>query len=125
MRYLKYAALLGVLLFTAARANAQVRVGVAIGAGPVGVGPAPACPYGYFGYYPYACAPYGYYGWQYFVNGAFIGAGPWYHDPRYYDGHPYYARRFYRHPARVGTTGGPVVHGYVHEGYRGDFHDRR
>jgi hypothetical protein len=129
MRYLKYAVLLGVLLFAVVRANAQVRVGVAIGAGPVavGVGPAPVCAYGYYDYYPYACAPYGYYGPQYFVNGVFIGAGPWYHAPRHIYGHPYYGPRFYGHPAYAPRPyyRGPVVHGYVHEGYRGTFRDRR
>jgi hypothetical protein len=82
MKYLKYVALLGILLLgIAGSANAQVRVGV--GVGPVGigvgVGSAPACAYGYYGYYPYACAPYGYYGPSYFSGGVFIGAGPWYH----------------------------------------------
>ena len=114
MRSLTYTVLLGVLLFAAARsAHAQVRVGVAIGA-PV-VGPAPVCAYGYYGYYPYACAPYGYYGPSWFVNGVFIGAGPWYHGywgPHYgghgYYGHGYYGRSFYRQ-----------------EGFRGRFdHDR-
>src|SRR5262249_55677451 len=105
MRYLKYAALLGVLLLAVAgSAHAQVRVGVAIG-GPV-VGPAPVCAYGYYSYYPYACAPYGYYGPSYFVNGVFIGAGPWYHGywGRGYYGHGYYGRGF-----------------YGHEGFRGGF----
>jgi hypothetical protein len=123
MRYLKYATLLGVLLF-AAHANAQVRFGVAIGAAPVavGVGPAPVCAYGYYGYYPYACAPYGYYGPQYFVNGVFLGAGPWYHAPRYYYGSYIRGRAVYA-PRRYDR--GPVAYGHVHEGYRGNFHDHR
>jgi len=83
MRYLKYVALLTVLMVPLAYSQAQVSVG--IGVGPVGVvvghpyvaGP-PVCEYGYYDYYPYACAPYGYYGPSYFVNGVFIGAGPWY-----------------------------------------------
>jgi len=84
MRYLKYAALLGLLVVMtgamAGTANAQVRVGVAVGVpGPVWVGPAPVCAYGYYPYYPYACAPYGYYGPDWFVGGVFIGAGPWFH----------------------------------------------
>ena len=125
MRYLKYAALLGVLLFAAAgSAHAQVRVGVAIG-GPVVVGPAPVCAYGYYGYYPYACAPYGYYGPDYFVNGVFIGAGPWYHGYYgHYWGRPYYGRGFYGR----GYYGRGYWHGDrdFHEGFRGgrgDFHD--
>lgn len=74
VRYLKYAVLLGVFVFflAASNASAQVRVGVG-----VGIGPAPVCAYGYYGYYPYACAPAGYYAPNWFVNGVFIGAGPW------------------------------------------------
>jgi hypothetical protein len=59
---------------TARRAEAQVGVGVQIG-------PAPVCPYGYYEVPPYDCAPYGYYGPEWFVNGVFIGAGPWFHGP--------------------------------------------
>ena|SRR3569623_1925146 len=51
------------------------------------IGPAPACPYGYFDYPPYDCAPYGYYGPEWFPNGAFLGAGPWYRGPRHFWGH--------------------------------------
>ena len=39
----------------------------------------PACEWGYYSYYPYACAPYGYWGPDWFLGGVFIGAGPWYH----------------------------------------------
>jgi hypothetical protein len=52
----------------------------------VQIGPAPVCPYGYFDYAPYACAPWGYYGPNWFVNGIFIGAGPWYHGPAHFYG---------------------------------------
>ena len=86
MRYWKYLALLTVLMVPLAYSQAQVRVGVGVGFGPVGVavGPGyvagpPVCAYGYYDYYPYACAPYGYYGPQYFVDGFFVGVGPWYH----------------------------------------------
>lgn len=78
------------------RAQAQVSVTI---------GPAPVCPYGYFDYPPYACAPYGYYGPEWFSNGIFIGAGPWFH-------------------------GGPHFHGYVdnhfdpHHGYHGQMPHR-
>jgi hypothetical protein len=75
MRYLKYVALLAVLMLPLAYSQAQVSVG--IGVGP-GYGP-PVCSYGYYDYYPYACAPYGYYGPDYFVDGVFVGIGPWYH----------------------------------------------
>ncbi len=53
----------------------------------VGIGVAPICPYGYFDYGSYDCAPYGYYGPDWFVGGAFIGAGPWFHGPRGFYGH--------------------------------------
>src|SRR5215467_15206066 len=80
MKYLRYLALLGLLMLPLAYSQAEVRVGVGIGFGPgyYVAGP-PACAYGYYPYYPYACAPYGYYGPSWFVNGVFIGAGPWYH----------------------------------------------
>ena len=91
MRYLRYLALLGVLMLPAAYSQAQVAVGVRIGGGYGYVGPAPACAYGYYSYYPYACAPYGYYGPQWFAGGVFIGAGPWYHG--YWGrGYGYYGR---------------------------------
>jgi hypothetical protein len=94
MRYLKIflaMAVAGLFLIPAAPAHAQgVSVGVGVGVGPAYVGPAPACAYGYYPYYPYACAPYGYYGPQWFVGGVFIGAGPWYHG---YWGHPVYGGR--------------------------------
>ena len=87
MKYLKYVALLGILLFAAGNAHAQVAVRVGVGPGYAGLGPAPVCAYGYYDYYPYACAPYGYYGPSYFIGGVFIGAGPWFHG--------YYGRGFY------------------------------
>ena len=130
MRYLKYAALLGILLFAVAgSARAQVAVGVRVGPVGVGVGAAPVCAYGYYGYYPYACAPYGYYGASWFVNGAFIGAGPWYHG---WYGHGFYGRPGY--PYRPGWGYRPgygyraPVHAYVGHGYVGHaataFHGR-
>jgi len=76
MRYLRYLALLAVLMLPLAFAQAQV--GVAIGVGPGYVDGPPACEYGYYDYSPYACAPYGYYGPEWFNGGVFIGAGPWY-----------------------------------------------
>ena len=68
------------LLAPAPRASAQVSLSV-------NIGPAPVCPYGYFDYAPYDCAPYGYYGPEWFSNGIFIGAGPWFHGPRNFHGH--------------------------------------
>jgi hypothetical protein len=68
------------LLGAASAAPAQVSVGV-------NIGPAPICPYGYFDYPPYDCAPYGYYGPDWFLNGIFIGVGPWFHGPHGFYGH--------------------------------------
>jgi hypothetical protein len=66
------------LLAPAPRALAQISVQI---------GPAPVCPYGYFPYAPYNCAPWGYYGPEWFSNGIFIGAGPWFHGRRDWHGH--------------------------------------
>ncbi|HEY1805949.1 MAG TPA: hypothetical protein VGG45_15865 [Terracidiphilus sp.] len=69
------------LLCCVPSAPAQVSVGIGIG------GPAPICPYGYFDYPPYDCAPYGYYGPDWFNDGIFIGAGPWFRGPAHFYGH--------------------------------------
>ena len=53
----------------------------------VSIGAAPVCPYGYYDVPPYACAPYGYYGPEWFVNGIFTGAGPWFQGPANFRGH--------------------------------------
>ncbi len=53
----------------------------------INIGVAPNCPYGYFDYAPYSCSPYGYYGPDWFNDGLFIGAGPWFHGPRGFYGH--------------------------------------
>lgn len=136
MRYLKYVGLLGVLLFTvaAARTNAQVAVGVRVGPVGVAVGAPPVCAYGYYSYYPYACAPYGYYGPSWFVGGAFIGAGPWYHwgwgHPGYGYGYGYrpgwgyrpgYARPGYGYGYRGAPARGFAApgHAYAGGGYHG------
>jgi hypothetical protein len=61
----------------------------------------PACPYGYYDFYPYACAPYGYYGPEWFVDGVFIGVGRWFHGPPLFHGHVdnrYDVRHGYRGP---------------------------
>jgi len=139
MRYLKHAALLGLLVFAVAgTTHAQVAVGVRVGPVGVAVGAAPVCAYGYYSYYPYACAPYGYYGPNWFVNGVFIGAGPWYHSywgPHYgapADGRPGWGYRpgwgnrpgpaWGNHPAPV-YHGGNLAYGYVGGGhYGGGFH---
>jgi hypothetical protein len=53
----------------------------------INIGAPPVCPYGYFDYAPYPCAPYGYYGPEWFLNGVFIGAGPWFHGGPRFRGH--------------------------------------
>ena len=83
MKYLRSLALSAItagLLSAAPASQAQVAIGV-------NIGPAPICPYGYFDYAPYDCAPYGYYGPDWFVDGLFLGAGPWFHGPRGFYGH--------------------------------------
>jgi len=112
MKYAKYlgiAAVLSMFLMAAPAANAQVAVGVNIGA-PVVVAP-PVCTWGYYPYYPYACVPYGYYGPNWFVGGVFIGAGPWFHP---YHGFVY-TRPGYAHIQPYPYRGGAVVGrpGYV------------
>jgi hypothetical protein len=119
MRYLKFAVLLGVMLAVAGTASAQVRVGIGFGVAPVYDGPAyvappPACAYGYYGYAPYACAPYGYYGPDYFVGGAFIGTGPWFHG--FYGGRGYYGG-WHGFNGRGGYYG---REGFRGEGFRGE-----
>ena len=80
MRYsILFAALLALLMAPSA---SKAQVGIS-----VNIGPPPVCPYGYFDYAPYPCAPYGYYGPEWFVNGIFIGAGPWFHGPANFHGH--------------------------------------
>jgi hypothetical protein len=129
MRYLKYVALLGILVLgVAGSAHAQVAVGVRVGPVVAGVGPAPGCAYGYYSYYPYACAPYGYYGPNWFVGGVFVGAGPWshgYHGSRGFYGRPGYG---YGYRPGYGSRPGygyhaPVAHGFVGGGHpAGGFH---
>jgi len=72
-------AAMAIALIPSPQANAQVSIGVNIGAEP-------GCPYGYYDYAPYNCAPYGYYGPEWFNGGVFIGAGPWFHGPRGFHG---------------------------------------
>jgi hypothetical protein len=70
------------LLLSAPNGKAQRNQGNASGE----IGPAPQCPYGYFDYAPYDCAPDGYYGPEWFKDGAFIGAGPWFRGPDKFQG---------------------------------------
>ena len=93
-KVLSLSALAAALLMFVPTAQAQVSIGVNIGAAPV-------CPYGYFDYAPYNCAPYGYYGPDWFDGGIFIGAGPWLRGHDHFYGHVdnrFDPRRGYRGP---------------------------
>ena len=91
-RHLKYIVLLAVLALPVAYAHAQVAIGVQIGPSYGLYNAPPVCAYGFYPYYPFACAPYGYWAPDYFVDGVFIGVGPW--DNFYYS-HPAFYRPFY------------------------------
>ena len=105
------------LLFVAApAAEAQVSFGVQIGNGGV----APQCPYGYYDYPPYNCSPYGYYGPDWFNNGAFFGAGPWYRGPVGFRGN---VNRNY--DPRFGYRGGFPGRGQAGFYHGGDIHGFR
>lgn len=82
MRRWKFAGLtfLAGFLFLASAPKSHAQVSI-------NIGPAPACPYGYYDVAPYNCAPYGYYGPEWFSGGIFIGAGPWFHGPEHFYGH--------------------------------------
>jgi hypothetical protein len=92
----------------------------------IGIGVEPVCPYGYYDYAPYACAPYGYYGPEWFVGGAFIGAGRWFHGPADFRGHVdnrFDVRHGYRGPlpnrgdhAFDHFRGNEIRDGHGHEG---------
>jgi hypothetical protein len=88
------------------------------------VGPAPDCPYGYYDFAPYHCAPYGYYGPEWFVDGAFIGVGPWFRGPHDFRG--YVDNRF---DVRNGFRGALPMRGeapIAHPGFQfhgNEFHD--
>jgi len=82
------------------------------------IGPAPACPYGYYDYAPYTCAPYGYYGPEWFSGGIFMGAGPWFHGARDFRGHV-----DNRYDAHHGYKG-PYPHRGEHASHHGDEHFR-
>jgi hypothetical protein len=82
MRIFKSIALVAVLCLVGASSTSPAQVSVS-----VNIGPEPVCPYGYFDYAPYSCAPYGYYGPDWFLNGVFIGVGPWFHGPHGFVGH--------------------------------------
>ncbi|MGA2715354.1 MAG: hypothetical protein ABSG41_19815 [Bryobacteraceae bacterium] len=79
--FVSSAAFIGMGL-SATAPNAQAEVGVG-----VDIGVAPDCPYGYYDVPPYGCAPAGYYGPEWFNDGIFIGAGPWFHGRDDFRGH--------------------------------------
>lgn len=80
LTYTLLAAALGLGLTAIAPTAAHAQVGVEIGV-------APDCPYGYYDVAPYGCAPAGYYGPEWFNDGVFIGAGPWFHGRPDFQGH--------------------------------------
>ena len=126
MKYLRYAALLALLALPLAYSQAQVRVGVGIGVGGYVAGP-PACSYGYYPDYPYACAPYGYWGPSYFANGVFIGAGPWFHGPHGFRGgvNRAYDPRYGYHgayPEHGAHNAPPASHEEFHASHMSDGH---
>src|SRR5438309_9271902 len=90
-KFLAVLSLTAVLLGIPSSAPAQLSINI---------GPEPGCPYGYYEVPPYNCAPYGYYGPEWFTNGVFIGAGPWFHGPHDFYGHvnDHYGPRYYRGP---------------------------
>jgi hypothetical protein len=102
MRRVKFLALTAIaglgIAASAPRTEAQVSIGIGV---------APACPYGYFENPPYGCAPYGYYGPEWFSNGVFIGAGPWFHGPEHFHGYVdnhYHPEHGYRGDIRTMAT---------------------
>jgi hypothetical protein len=109
MRVLKMLAVAAVVVvgFAASgnKMNAQVSVEV---------GPAPVCPYGYYDVPPYTCAPYGYYGPEWFADGLFIGAGPWFHGPEHFhgrvDNHFHPEHGFHGHMPERGEKAAPENH---------------
>src|SRR6266851_3444284 len=121
MRYIKYLALLALLVLPMAYSQAQVSIGVQIGPSYGVYNAPPVCPYGFYPSYPFGCAPYGYYASDWFVDGVFIGAGPWYN---FYYTHPGFYRPYYFNRGFGFHEG---FRGFRGEGFRDDdfrrFHD--
>lgn len=92
MRHLRYLVLLAGLVLPTAYSQAQVSIGVRIGPTYGLYNAPPVCEYGFYPDYPFGCAPYGYWGPEWFVDGVFIGAGPWDH---FYYTYPGFYRPFY------------------------------
>lgn len=100
------------LLFSAFAAAALAPLSAANAQINIQIGPAPACPYGYYDYAPYNCSPYGYYGPQWFRGGAFIGAGPWFHGPAGF--HGYVNNRYDPHHGYHGSYPQHGEHAWSH-----------
>ncbi len=78
----------------------------------------PVCQFGYYPMYPYGCAPYGYWAPNYFVDGYFLGAGPWFRGWGWRPAFGYGFRAGFR--GEYGFRGGvPVRGGFVNRGFRG------
>ena len=77
LKFLALTAVAGLCFAVPSKTPAQISVGIGV---------APACPYGYYAVAPYNCAPYGYYGPEWFSSGVFIGAGPWFRGPEHFYG---------------------------------------
>lgn len=102
--FLAVAAMAGFgLIATTPKAEAQVSVDIGV---------APDCPYGYYDAAPYGCAPAGYYGPEWFNDGIFVGAGPWFHGAADFHGHvnnKFHPEHGYKGPApRVGEKPEPA-----------------
>lgn len=102
--FLAVAAMTGFgLMASTPKAEAQVSVDIGV---------APECPYGYYDAAPYGCAPAGYYGPEWFNDGIFIGAGPWFHGAVDFHGHvnnKFHPEHGYKGPApRVGEKPEPA-----------------
>src|SRR5262249_54138942 len=112
MNTIRYSGIFAVVLAgLAASACGPAHFGVAVGGGP------PVGPFGYYEVPPYDCAPDGYYGPEWFTNGVFIGAGPYYRGPRGFYGHVDHAYDF-----RHGYTGPRPERGAAPSGPRREFH---
>ena len=110
----------GLLCLTGCGPQSHAQIGVAAGI-------APDCPYGYYPYAPYQCAPYGYYGPEWFPNGVFIGAGPWFHGDRDWHGRvdDHYDRRYgyrgeYPHRGEWDEWEGDHWRGHPRNDFHGD-----
>ena len=135
MKYLRYFALLAVCIFGAGYSRTQDADDYGYddySYDDYSYAPAPVCNYGYYAHPPYACAPYGYWGPDFFVDGVFIGAGPWFpgwYGQGYYGGGGYggygggrggYSGGGGGYGGRSNFAGGRGGYGGGSGGYRGD-----